>query len=169
MADISNTYGNLIGGQINAGRAALGPDYLRNVLRRRALRGYFNQRRRGDVAARLYGLDPSQARAAAFQTEQGAAGNLTDALNNAELADQQGYQGYIRSLLTGERGREFQQAEAERERRSRRGTLGGFLGQAVGSFFPGIGAAVGNRLFNRRQPSNDYYGGQDIYGYDYDH
>lgn len=155
MADNPGYYGGLIQNQISGGRAAFAPDYLRQALRRRALRGYFNQRRRGDVSARLLGLDPMQARAAAFGTEQAAAGNLTNALNESELADLQGNRDYLRSLLTGERGREFQAAEAEKERRSRRGTFGGFLGQAAGSLLPGIGSAIGGRLFGRR-PSYGY-------------
>lgn len=151
MAAIPNTYTNLIGEQIQGGRAALGPDYLRSVLRTRALRSYMNQRRRGDVLSRLYGLDPAQARAAAFNTEAGATNNLTNSLNESELADAQGYQNYIRGLLGGQQNQEFQIGQMERQRRANRGTLGGFLGNAVGGLIPGIGSALGGRLFGRRQ------------------
>lgn len=157
MAAFQSPYGSLITDQIQGGRAALGPDYLRSALRTRALRSYLNQRRRGDVSARLLGLDPAQARAAAFNTEQAATGNLTNSLNDAELADQQGYQNYIRGLLGGERSFEQQRQLADEQRRASRGTLGGFLGNAVGAFIPGLGAAAGSRLFNRRrQPQMDW-------------
>lgn len=109
--------GRQISSLLQEGRPALSRDYLRAALRRRAMRRAMGRRRVGQTSSRLFGLDPMQARGAMFQTERDAQSDLSDALGQAELADLSGYQDFIRSLLTGERGREFESSERDKQRK----------------------------------------------------
>ena len=122
------------------------PDYLRNQLRRRAMANSAAARRRAGVGARFAGLDPMQARASAIDADIRAGSDLTDALNEADLMGSKSYQDLILGLLRGERGDEqglFREREQRRWQDSQRGGFGDFLGNALGSFIPGLGDLLG--------------------------
>lgn len=129
---------------------ALGPNYLRNLLRRRAIGTYGNQGRRSSTMAGLYGLDPAQARQAMLENDQSANAGLSSALNEADLAGASNYQQLLQSLLGSRFGQENAYKQAEAEKAANRGNFGSFLGQAVGTVLPGIGAGVGERIGRKK-------------------
>lgn len=118
------------------GNAAFGPNYLRDATRRAALQRYSNQRRSSSVLGDLYGLDPMAARGASVNADIGASSDLSNALNNADLAGLSGYQELLQRLLSGERGYQAQDLAdmraAEREKANRPSFLGGLIGQGIG-------------------------------------
>lgn len=135
----------LSGGQ--PANPALGPNYARDALRRRALQTYGNQRRSADVLGKLYGLDPMQQRGALVNAEVGASGSLADAMNGADLEGITNYRDLLQRLLTGERG--YQQndindlRQAQREKDARGSFLGNLAGQGVGIASGFIGGGRG--------------------------
>jgi hypothetical protein len=145
-----------IQGLLSGGKATFGPDYLRNALRRNAIQTGSSMQRRGDILARLAGLDPMQQRQAMIEGDRAASSGVAGALNAADLQGLSGYQDFIRQLLTGERGYQFQadQARAQREweRQQQQGGLGGMFGSLVGAglgaFTGGLGTGAAEAVFH---------------------
>lgn len=121
------------------GGAAFGPDYLRNILRRRALLSARNQRHRGGILSQLAGLDPWQAQQAMVTGDQQASGDQANALNEADLQGAQGYQQWLQNLLSSERGGEMGTLDRQASERFQRSQRPSFLGQLGGS---ALGAAA---------------------------
>lgn len=134
---------NLLGGANTAhGGMALGPDYIRNLLRKRAMLTARNQRQRGAVRSRLFGLDPFAARQEMLDTERNASSNQANALNEADIQGGMDYRQLLASILGGERGYQnagIQQRYAAGEARGMKPHgLGGFLGQVGGAALGGL-------------------------------
>lgn len=131
------------------GQGALGPSYLRNLLRKSAFRRAGNRRNRGSVLAGMQGLDPMQRRFQALEDERSASGQLSGALNEADIQGGQAYQDMIRQLFGAERQRAYDYRDTEGARHdANRGGVGGFLGQVAGAAIPSF--------FNRRRPEQQY-------------
>lgn len=123
------------------GRGAFGPSFLRDLLRKSAMRRAGGRRRRGDVLSGLVGLDPQQRRFQMLQDERDASGQLAGSLNEADIQGGQGYQDFIRQLFGAERQRAYDYRDKEDIRHdANRGGIGGFLGQVAGA---GLGAFTG--------------------------
>lgn len=142
-----------IKGLLAGGAQTFTPDYLRTALRRKALGTSDAMRRRNAVLSRLSGLDPMQQRQAMIDADIEASGGLAGALNAADLQGLSGYQDFIRQLLGGERGYQFQREEAERQRQWEEEMQGGGFwdmlgnvgGKALGAFTGGYGEERGRR------------------------
>lgn len=129
------------------------PDYLINLLRRRALGNADAQRARTRTLAGLSGLDPIQYRGALLDADIAANSEQVRALNEAELQGGLGYRDVILDLLRRERG--FGEA-AEQANIGRRfqeeqsGGFGGFLGSLLGlgggAFLGEAGGSLGRRV-----------------------
>lgn len=115
------------------GGKAFGPDYLRNLLRQRALMTAHNQRRRGDILSRLSGLDPMAQRQAMMDFERQSGSDLSRSLGEADLAGGQNWQQFLMDLLRGERGGEMQTLNQQAQNRFDASQRPNFLGQLVGA------------------------------------
>lgn len=145
------SYGGQAEGMLNEARAAgiFDPTgrRLRDMLARRAMLRYRAGQSRAGLLGQLYGLDPSQQRAA--QVQQGIMGQegLAGALNEADL---QGYgQGsdFYRNLFMG--GLDFErqrQLQKEAEKRQKKGFWGQVLGTGLGIAGSLIGGPVGGAV-----------------------
>lgn len=142
-------YTELLRGGAGAGYFdPMGSPLLREQLRRGVFRTAGNRRRRGEILARLAGLDPNQQRQAMLDVNRDYGREVSGALNEADLRDLQGRQEFFRNL-------QMQTLPYQYQERNRPG-FGSFLGQlaglGVGAFTGGLGgAAAGGRgaLFGR--------------------
>ncbi len=138
--DVQSLVRYLIRGGGQAG--ALQPDYLRNMMRKRAMANAAAQRNRGRLAGTLAGFRPDEQREAILSSEISAGSDLTNALNASELSGGQDYMDRIWSLLSGERGGEsslFNQRDLMRLQDELAGSgWEQFLGQAAGSALGGL-------------------------------
>lgn len=146
---------NLLGEANTAhGGNALTGDYIRNLLRKSAFQRGKNQRRRGEVLARLAGLDPMQQRQAMVDTDRQASSDLTQGLNEADIQGGMSQRDMLLKLLLGERGIQdtgvrdrFAAGEARAQQGGGFGDfLGSALGAGVGALTGGVGASAGNRI-----------------------
>lgn len=115
---------------------ALGPDYLRRALRARALQARAGQQRRSQILAHVLGLDPNQQRVAMVNADIQGGHDLTNSLNEADLAGLSSYQNMIRSFIDqGYSSEDAQRAArwAKQQQDSQHGGWGQFLGQAAGA------------------------------------
>lgn len=145
FGNLSNTgrgnFGDIARGLIGKGGAAgaFDPNFLRNMLRRRAIMSAAARNRRSALLAHLVGADPTQSREALLNSDIESSGQLAGDLNNAELSGYQGYQDWIRSMFGNERGIDAQrQAQREAERAAQRGQLSGMIGELAGTVLPGF-------------------------------
>lgn len=115
------------------GGKAFGPDYLRNLLRQRALMTAHNQRRRGDILSRLAGLDPMAQRQAMMDFERQSGSDLSRSLGEADLAGGQNWQQFMMDLLRSERGGEQSLSQQKQQQQWEQSQRPNFLGQLVGA------------------------------------
>jgi hypothetical protein len=140
-------YGRDVRGMIGKGKAAFGPDYLRNFLRKRAMMNSEASRRRAFNLSRLAGLDPFQQRQALLEENQGASRDLVSGLNEADLAGASGYQDFLRRLFMGERGNEQTQQQLRLQGQIAAQNQPNFLGELAGM---GAGKALDYFIPTRR-------------------
>jgi len=138
-----------------------GSPLSRERYRRGLLRTGRNRRRRGEVTARLAGLDPQQQRAQLFDLERDIGRDYSESIGRGELEDIQSREGFFRNLML--QSLPYQEAARRRKGAGFRNFLK--LAGGVGSLFiPGIGLGTGI-LGSGGGGSSNYGGGFDTGGY----
>lgn len=140
-----NSYGGQARTMLNEARSAglFDPTNrrLRELLKRRALLNYGSGQRATQAQSTLYGLNPSQSRAALVNQDIAGRGQLSDSLLGTDLSGLQSGQDFYRNLFTGGLDFERQQMlQRQAEEAARRGGIGSAVGaiggKVVSHFLP---------------------------------
>ena len=149
---------NIATGTINSANSAglfdpNGSPAIMAALRRSALRQARNRTRQSAVSSRFFGLDPTQARQAAVDTNREVSGQLADTISGGHLQETLGNRDWARGLFGSQLGNEnamaMAQFQAEQQRKlleAQQGTFGGYLGQLVGTGLGAYTGGLGKRL-----------------------
>src|SRR5574341_634972 len=121
-----------------------GSPRIRALMRRAALNRYLNARKRAGTSASLYGLDPSQTRAAQVYGDIAGHEGLASELGNADYNELTANRDFYKNLFGQQLGHEqaLQLARQQAKAQSR-GGVGQLLGTAAGLLLPGIGSFLG--------------------------